>query len=226
MKMRRDTITVAVITILALMASSASAGFFKAALGSERAADGTGQAALAWYANDVAPTATLEYDISGLGVGGTATKLSLYIESLNGSNLGVAAGNGIAVVSGTVNSWEPGEDLRITASLLDGSDADVTAGYYLDLVGAALRWRVTATPVQAVFNGETVTVTLPAIGVETFSLATGQTAETVLNASRINAGTAQLGMLAYDITAVPEPSTAGLAGVAVIALCLRRRFAR
>jgi arylsulfatase A-like enzyme len=162
---------------------------------------------VAFTLNNTATSATMEYNISGFGFGGTAQTLSLLIASDVGRNLAAGGNNGVAVAGGDNASWwDPGEDLTITLKLLDASSNDVTGSYAIDLVGGECRWRINEGQI-ATFNGQSIAATVSSTGFESFSLVGGQTTETVLTASRSNVGVAQLASLTYDIALLTAPPT-------------------
>ncbi len=186
---------------------------------------------------------TLNYDISGQGLGGTATTLQLIATSTVGRNFNAGGNNGIAVLGsngsaggGTVGQnnswWQTGEDIAFTLTMRDASNADVTSLYSVDLTGAEIRWRDTGGTV--IISGNTVTAATTAMVGADFvyytDFATGQTAETSFTAARgltaADNDVAQLAGLQFNVAAVPEPTTIAFlifGGIALCAIQFRRR---
>ncbi|BAM03950.1 PEP-CTERM sorting domain-containing protein [Phycisphaera mikurensis] len=188
--------------------------------------------------NNTARTGTLTYDVSALGLGGTAATLQMDVTSStaaapgepNRGLLGNGGTSGISIFGGANSSWwdaggtaSTGEPLVFTLSLRDGGGADVTANYEVDLIGVELRGNNTTG--SATFNGSTVSISAAASATpvfSTFAVATGETSELVVNASRLNDSVAQLAAFEYSIE-IPEPASLGLVGVGGLALLGRRR---
>lgn len=169
------------------------------------------------------PTFTFRYDITGLGLG-AADHLQITATSTGGTLTNT--GHGISVAGGGNNNWWTNSDgaLSFTVAIRNASNVDITSSHTVDLTGASLRW-ASSTPASTFSIAGSGPFSFKDVSLQKFTLPTGQTNETAFTATRNNHNVTQFAQLRFDIAAIPEPASAMLGGLGMLALVLRRRRA-
>lgn len=229
--MKPRTNTILPLVVIAGIALSASAGAativtnFKASVDTTNHYTG-GLASTISFGVATASPFTFRYDITGLGLG-AADHLLITVAS-TGGNLLNAGGHGIAVVGGGNDNWWTNSDgpLSFVVAIRNASNVDITSSHTVDLTGASLRWTDVASPTFNIAGSGPFSYSSPdGNGIQNFTLPTGQTNETAFTATRNNDDVTQFAQLRFDIAAIPEPTSAMLGGLGMLALVLRRRRA-
>lgn len=175
--------------------------------------------------NPTTPTFTFRYDITGLGLG-AADHLLITATSAGGNLTNTT--HGISVASGGADNsnWWTNSDgpLSFVVAIRNASNVDITSSHTVDLTGASLRWG-NGTPASTFSIAGSGPFSFADVSLQKFTLPTGQTNETAFSATRNNDAITQFAQLRFDIAAIPEPTSAMLGGLGMLALVLRRRRA-